>query len=130
MFTVLHDASHHAVSRMGWLNSLLGRASIPFLVPYAGFSLFRYIHIEHHRTTNEAQPRHPGGGVAAGAPRCCPRNARDTLLVPPRRARRWRRRRALGSQALDLGDLLRLQLRRAQRTLGSLAQRPRHRPRS
>jgi ferredoxin-NADP reductase/fatty acid desaturase len=54
MFTVLHDASHHAVSRIGWLNALLGRLSIPFLVPYASFSLFRYIHIEHHRNTNEA----------------------------------------------------------------------------
>ncbi len=54
MFTVLHDASHHAVSRAGWLNSLLGRLSIVFLVPYASFSLFRYIHIEHHRNTNEA----------------------------------------------------------------------------
>jgi fatty acid desaturase len=39
-FTVLHDASHHSVSNVRWLNELVGRvAAIPFLI--APFVTFR-----------------------------------------------------------------------------------------
>jgi len=53
MFTVLHEATHHAAGRWTWLNELLGRLSLPFVAGYVGFGAMRYIHIEHHRNTNE-----------------------------------------------------------------------------
>jgi ferredoxin-NADP reductase/fatty acid desaturase len=53
MFTVLHDAVHYAISRRRWVNALLGRLTVHFVVPYASASLFGFIHIEHHRNTNE-----------------------------------------------------------------------------
>ncbi len=56
MFTVLHDAAHHTIGRSDALNELFGRLSMLFVVTYGSFSFFRYIHIEHHRNTNE------GGG--------------------------------------------------------------------
>ncbi|MHA6795558.1 fatty acid desaturase [Pseudonocardia bannensis] len=53
MFTVLHDAIHHAAGRMNWVNEVFGRLSVPFVACYASFGMFRFIHIEHHRNTNE-----------------------------------------------------------------------------
>nr|WP_211176984.1 fatty acid desaturase [Pseudonocardia acidicola] len=53
MFTVLHDAIHHAAGRSNWVNELFGRLSVPFVACYASFGMFRFIHIEHHRNTNE-----------------------------------------------------------------------------
>ena len=53
MFTVLHDAVHYSISRRRWVNALLGRLAIPFFVPYASAPLFGFVHIEHHRNTNE-----------------------------------------------------------------------------
>ena len=53
MFTVLHDASHHAVGQSDWINEVFGRLSMPFVSIAAPFSVLRFIHIEHHRNTNE-----------------------------------------------------------------------------
>ena len=53
MFTVLHDASHHAVGRSDFINELFGRLSMPFVSAAAPFPVLRFIHIEHHRNTNE-----------------------------------------------------------------------------
>ncbi|KWW99344.1 Electron transfer protein FdxB [Carbonactinospora thermoautotrophica] len=53
MFTVLHEATHHAAGRLTWVNELLGRLSLPFVACYGSFGMVRYIHIEHHRNTNE-----------------------------------------------------------------------------
>lgn len=53
MFTVLHESIHHAVSTRTGLNDLFGRLAIPFVAPYASFALVKFIHIEHHRNTNE-----------------------------------------------------------------------------
>lgn len=53
MFTILHDASHHSIGSSDFANELLGNLSMPFITPAASFSLFRFIHIEHHRNTNE-----------------------------------------------------------------------------
>lgn len=33
MFTVLHDAVHYSISRKRWVNGVLGRLSMPFVVP-------------------------------------------------------------------------------------------------
>lgn len=50
-FTPMHDASHQSVGRSGWLNEVVGRlASIPLMAP---FLAFRYLHLEHHKHTNE-----------------------------------------------------------------------------
>ena len=51
-FTVLHDAVHIAIApRMRWLNELCGSlAGIPLFAP---LSLFRYIHLSHHRHSGD-----------------------------------------------------------------------------
>lgn len=54
MFTVLHDASHHAIGRSDALNDWVGRISLLFVTGHGSFSFFRFIHIEHHRNTNES----------------------------------------------------------------------------
>jgi beta-carotene hydroxylase len=53
MFTVLHESAHHAVSRWTWINSVFGRLSMPFVSLLGTFPMFRFIHMEHHRNTNE-----------------------------------------------------------------------------
>lgn len=53
MFTVLHDSIHSAVGRPKWVNELFGRLSVPFVGLWVTYPLMRYIHIEHHRNTNE-----------------------------------------------------------------------------
>lgn len=57
MFSVLHESTHHAISTGTRLNNALGYISVPFVAPYASYRLLRFIHIEHHRNTNE--PRRP-----------------------------------------------------------------------
>ncbi len=66
MFTVLHDATHHAVSRHTWINEVFGRLSVPFVASYASFPLIRYIHIEHHRNTNEPMTEDPDAWTSHG----------------------------------------------------------------
>ena len=53
MFTVLHESVHHAVGRLNWVNQWLGRLSMPFVSVWGTYPMFKYIHIEHHRNTNE-----------------------------------------------------------------------------
>ena len=53
MFTVLHETAHLAGGRIRWVNEVLGRLSILFVAAWASFPVFRFIHIEHHRNTNE-----------------------------------------------------------------------------
>jgi beta-carotene hydroxylase len=53
MFTVAHDASHNSLSLNRWLNDGLGRAAILFLMPMPIFRAFRFIHMQHHRFSNE-----------------------------------------------------------------------------
>lgn len=53
MFTVLHEATHHAAGQITAVNEWLGRLSAPFVAVYMTYPFFRYIHIEHHRNTNE-----------------------------------------------------------------------------
>lgn len=66
MFTVLHEATHHAAGRWRWVNDVLGRLSIPFVAAWATFPLVRYIHIEHHRHTNEDVLVDPDAWVEGG----------------------------------------------------------------
>lgn len=66
MFSVLHEAVHHAVSTDSRLNDLMGHLSVPFVAPYAGYAMFRFIHIEHHRNTNEPKSVDPDAWTSEG----------------------------------------------------------------
>lgn len=52
-FTVGHDASHNALSANRRFNDWCGRLSTVLLSPIPFFRMFRYIHMQHHRFTNE-----------------------------------------------------------------------------
>ena len=53
MFTVAHDASHYSISSKRWVNGVFGRAAWLFVSPVIAFGAFGFIHIEHHRHTND-----------------------------------------------------------------------------
>lgn len=66
MFSVMHEATHHAVSTSDRLNDLLGHLSVPFVAPYGTFPMIRFIHIEHHRNTNEQKSVDPDAWTSEG----------------------------------------------------------------
>ncbi|MEJ8278193.1 fatty acid desaturase [Pseudonocardia spirodelae] len=66
MFTVLHETVHLAGGRLRWVNEVMGRIAMPFVVAWAAFPVLRYIHIEHHRNTNEDTSRDPDAWSDAG----------------------------------------------------------------
>jgi fatty acid desaturase len=53
MFTVVHDASHYSISSKRWANGLFGRLAWLFVGPVVAFPSFGYIHIQHHRHSND-----------------------------------------------------------------------------
>jgi ring-1,2-phenylacetyl-CoA epoxidase subunit PaaE len=53
MFTVLHDASHYSISSRRWVNRAFGRVAMLFVSPLISFPGWGFIHIEHHRHTND-----------------------------------------------------------------------------
>lgn len=53
IFTVLHDASHYSISTHRWVNVAFGRVAMLFVSPLISFKSFAFIHIAHHRNTNE-----------------------------------------------------------------------------
>jgi fatty acid desaturase len=59
MFSVFHEATHHAVSSNTRLNNLSGHLAMPLVVAWASFPQVRFIHIEHHRNTNEPKSIDP-----------------------------------------------------------------------
>jgi ring-1,2-phenylacetyl-CoA epoxidase subunit PaaE len=52
LFTVAHDAAHRSLSSSEGVNAWLGRISLLFFAPHAGFRTWRFIHMQHHRFTN------------------------------------------------------------------------------
>jgi len=66
MFSVLHESTHHAISTNTRVNNLLGHLSVPFVVPWATFPLVKFIHIEHHRNTNEPKSVDPDAWTSEG----------------------------------------------------------------
>ncbi|SFB49672.1 Ferredoxin-NADP reductase [Amycolatopsis marina] len=66
LFTVLHDAAHYSVSTHRWVNVAFGRIAMFFVSPLISFRSFAFIHIEHHRNTNDGEndPDH----FVSGAP--------------------------------------------------------------
>lgn len=65
-FTVLHDASHRSISTHQWVNATFGQLSIIFLSPAPAFTMFRFIHMQHHRFTNEGSEVDPDHWVSEG----------------------------------------------------------------
>jgi beta-carotene hydroxylase len=53
MFTVMHEASHNSLSLYRGLNEGVGRIATAVLFPLPVFRMFRYIHMQHHRFSNE-----------------------------------------------------------------------------
>lgn len=68
MFTVLHESIHYAVGRPKWVNELFGRLSVPFVGLWVTYPVMRYIHIEHHRNTNEDPLSDPDAWAYTGPP--------------------------------------------------------------
>jgi beta-carotene hydroxylase len=68
LFTPMHDAAHRSVSRQfRWLNELVGHVCSLFFA--APFSLFRHLHLQHHKYTNDPKldPDYWSGNPAPGA---------------------------------------------------------------
>ncbi|MGC7097376.1 fatty acid desaturase [Amycolatopsis lurida] len=66
LFTVLHDAAHYSVSTRRWVNAAFGRVAMLFVSPLISFRSFAFIHIEHHRNTND--DRNDPDHFVSGAP--------------------------------------------------------------
>ena len=52
-FTVAHEATHSSVSSNQRVNDWAGRAGMLLLEPGPFFAVFRYIHMQHHKFTND-----------------------------------------------------------------------------
>jgi beta-carotene hydroxylase len=60
-FTPLHEAAHRSLARARWVNEVIGRiVGIPLAGPFVAV---RYLHLEHHKHTNDpdADPDHWSG---------------------------------------------------------------------
>jgi fatty acid desaturase len=66
MFTVLHESIHHMVGRPNWINQVFGRLSMPFVSWFGTYPLLTYIHLAHHRNTNESIQDDPDAWSLAG----------------------------------------------------------------
>lgn len=62
LFSPIHDASHGAFSRYKWINEIPGHLGMLFFGPVAPFNVARFIHMQHHRMTNDEvnDPDHYG----------------------------------------------------------------------
>ena len=69
LFTVAHDASHHAASSDRRLNTWIGRIATPFFAPHAPFPVWRFIHMQHHRFTNHHDDGRDPDGYTMRGPR-------------------------------------------------------------
>ena len=66
MFTVLHESIHHLVGRPNWINQVFGRLSMPFVSLIGTFPVLAYIHLAHHRNTNESIQDDPDAWSSTG----------------------------------------------------------------
>ncbi|MCZ4498072.1 MAG: hypothetical protein JWQ74_625 [Marmoricola sp.] len=66
MFSVLHESIHHAISTNTRVNNAFGHLSMPFVVGWTTFPVVKFIHIEHHRNTNEPMTVDPDSWTSAG----------------------------------------------------------------
>lgn len=54
MFTVAHEAVHHALCSTRWVSAVVGRLAWVFIAPMGSLTGYRYIHLAHHRDTNDS----------------------------------------------------------------------------
>lgn len=54
-FTILHDATHRAVSSNKILNDILGTLAGNLLFPFISTALYRYFHLTHHRYVGDKE---------------------------------------------------------------------------
>ena len=66
MFSVAHESTHHAISTNTRLNNFFGHLSMPIFLAWAPFPLLKFIHIEHHRNTNETKTVDPDAWCEEG----------------------------------------------------------------
>lgn len=66
MFSVLHESIHHAISTNTRVNTAFGHLATPFVVAYASAPMVKFIHIEHHRNTNESMATDPDAWTECG----------------------------------------------------------------
>ena len=66
MFSVLHESTHHAISTNTRVNDALRAPLGAVRRAYAPFPLLKFIHIEHHRNTNEPMPIDPDKWTSEG----------------------------------------------------------------
>ncbi|WP_435743785.1 fatty acid desaturase [Nocardioides sp. SYSU DS0663] len=66
MFSVLHESAHHAVSTDTRVNDAFGHLAMPFVAAYTTFPMLKFIHIEHHRNTNEPKGIDPDSWTSEG----------------------------------------------------------------
>lgn len=66
MFTVLHESLHSSVSKLRWVNQLFGRLSVPFVSLLATFPMVKFMHLSHHRNTNESMDADPDSWAQEG----------------------------------------------------------------
>jgi ring-1,2-phenylacetyl-CoA epoxidase subunit PaaE len=66
MFSVLHESTHHAISTSTRVNNAFGHLSVLLVVPWAPYALVKFIHIEHHRNTNESKSIDPDAWCEEG----------------------------------------------------------------
>lgn len=55
MFMVAHEALHHSLSSVSWVNAVIGRLAWPFVAPMFSLPAFSYVHLQHHRTANDGE---------------------------------------------------------------------------
>ena len=53
MFTAIHEATHRSVSRIPWLNDLIGTVTAFLYMPGMSTTVYRYLHLSHHRYTGD-----------------------------------------------------------------------------
>lgn len=66
LFTVLHDSTHRAISNNTRLNDWLGQISLLPLLPIPLYKMFRFVHMQHHRFTNEETEKDPDSYTSSG----------------------------------------------------------------
>ena len=54
-FSIAHDATHSAVCANRRLNDWAGRLAMMLLEPGPFFQVFRFVHMKHHRFTNDGE---------------------------------------------------------------------------
>ena len=66
LFTVSHEAAHNTISPRPAVNTWFGRFATPMFAPHAGFRTWRFIHMQHHRFTNDTDGEDPDHFTMAG----------------------------------------------------------------